>query len=80
MESVRAVLGVETDEVGTAAPEMLGKTAGANSMMRELGGVFGVAVLATVFNRPGVYASPETFVEVQLWSDEPVRRYFSPCR
>ncbi len=24
--------------------------------------------------------TPETFVEVQLWSDEPVRRYFSPCR
>ncbi len=23
--------------------------------------------------------TPETFVEVQLWSDEPVRRYFSPC-
>jgi hypothetical protein len=24
--------------------------------------------------------TPEPFVEVQLWSDEPVRRYFSPCR
>ena len=23
---------------------------------------------------------PETFIEIQLWTDEPVRSYFSPCR
>jgi hypothetical protein len=30
--------------------------------MRELGGVFGVAVLSSVFSRPGVYNSPTVFV------------------
>jgi len=24
--------------------------------------------------------TPETFIEIQLWSDEPVRRYFPPCQ
>jgi hypothetical protein len=35
--------------------------AGTNSALRELGGVFGVAVLASVFSRPGVYSSPSMF-------------------
>jgi EmrB/QacA subfamily drug resistance transporter len=43
-------------------PEQLGIASGTNNALRELGGVFGVAVLATVFNRPGVYSSPDTFV------------------
>jgi EmrB/QacA subfamily drug resistance transporter len=40
-----------------------GVASGTNSTVRELGGVLGVAVLATVFARQGVYASPATFVE-----------------
>jgi EmrB/QacA subfamily drug resistance transporter len=43
-------------------PQHIGIASGTNNALRELGGVFGVAVLATVFNRPGVYSSPETFV------------------
>src|SRR5262245_26086116 len=43
-------------------PELIGIASGTNNALRELGGVFGVAVLATVFNRPGVYSSPDTFV------------------
>jgi hypothetical protein len=35
---------------------------GTNNALRELGGVFGVAVLAFVLNRRGVYSSPDTFV------------------
>ena len=31
--------------------------------MRELGGVFGVALLAAVFTHQRVYTSPETFVD-----------------
>jgi hypothetical protein len=31
--------------------------------VREVGGVFGVAVLAAVFIRQGVYASPDLFVD-----------------
>ena len=48
----------------------LGIASGTNNALRELGGVFGIAVLATVFNRPGVYNSPDTFVSgfrTALW-------------
>jgi MFS family permease len=40
-----------------------GVASGTNSSLRELGGVFGVAVLAAIFTRHGVYASPQTFVD-----------------
>src|SRR5207342_2433334 len=40
-----------------------GKASGANNAIRELGGVFGVAVLASLFARFGGYATPETFVD-----------------
>ena len=43
-------------------PEHIGIASGTNNALRELGGVFGVAVLATVFNRRGVYSSPSVFV------------------
>jgi len=38
-----------------------GQASGAANMLRELGGVLGVAVLATVFSTYGSYVSPETF-------------------
>ncbi len=38
-----------------------GKASGANNAIREVGGVFGVAVLASIFSRYGGYESPETF-------------------
>jgi EmrB/QacA subfamily drug resistance transporter len=47
-----------------------GVASGTNSTIRELGGVLGVAVLATVFARQGVYTSAETFVDgftAALW-------------
>ena len=40
-----------------------GKASGANSAIRELGGVFGVAVLASVFARYGGYGSGQAFVD-----------------
>jgi EmrB/QacA subfamily drug resistance transporter len=40
-----------------------GKASGTNNAIRELGGVFGVAVLASVFSRYGGYESPATFVD-----------------
>jgi EmrB/QacA subfamily drug resistance transporter len=40
-----------------------GVASGANSMLRELGGVFGVAVLASVFARQGIYHSPRVFID-----------------
>jgi EmrB/QacA subfamily drug resistance transporter len=39
-----------------------GKASGANNTIRELGGVFGVAVLAAVFSANGSYATPQTYV------------------
>jgi EmrB/QacA subfamily drug resistance transporter len=44
-------------------PEEEGKASGANNAIRELGGAFGVAVLATVFTANGSYASGATFVQ-----------------
>jgi EmrB/QacA subfamily drug resistance transporter len=40
-----------------------GKASGANNAIREVGGVLGVAVLASVFSRYGGYESPQTFNE-----------------
>jgi EmrB/QacA subfamily drug resistance transporter len=40
-----------------------GKASGVNNAIREVGGVFGVAVLASVFSSYGGYASPETFTD-----------------
>jgi EmrB/QacA subfamily drug resistance transporter len=51
-------------------PEEEGQASGANNAIRELGGVFGVAVLATVFSSYGGYATGQTFVdglEPALW-------------
>jgi hypothetical protein len=43
-------------------PDQEGKASGANNAIRELGGVFGVAVLAAVFSHVGGYQTPEAFV------------------
>jgi len=58
-----AIPAAQNSVVGSSAAEMIGKTAGANSMMRELGGVFGVAVVVAVFAGAGSYASPQTFTD-----------------
>ena len=42
--------------------EQEGQASGANNAIRELGGVFGVAVLASVFSRYGGYGTGQTFV------------------
>ncbi len=39
-----------------------GKASGANNAIREIGGVFGVAVLASVFSANGSYASPASYI------------------
>jgi EmrB/QacA subfamily drug resistance transporter len=51
-------------------PEHEGKASGANNAIRELGGVFGVAVLAAVFARVGGYQTAESFTHgmtVAVW-------------
>src|SRR5919106_1167483 len=47
--------------VGSVAAEAIGKAAGANSMLRELGGGFGIAIVVAVFAGTGGYASAEAF-------------------
>jgi hypothetical protein len=42
-------------------PQEEGQASGANNAIRELGGVFGVAVLASVFASLGGYGSGEAF-------------------
>jgi EmrB/QacA subfamily drug resistance transporter len=49
--------------VGSVAEEAIGKAAGTNSMMRELGGVFGIAVTVAVFAGAGSYVSAEAFTD-----------------
>jgi MFS family permease len=48
--------------LSSVRPEDEGKASGATNAIRELGGVFGVAVLASVFAQSGGYRTPETFV------------------
>jgi hypothetical protein len=45
------------------SPEEEGKASGTNNAIREVGGVFGVAVLASVFSHYGGYTSPQSFVD-----------------
>ena len=40
-------------------PEEEGKASGATNTIREVGGVFGVAVLAAIFSANGDYATPD---------------------
>jgi EmrB/QacA subfamily drug resistance transporter len=44
-------------------PDEEGKASGANNAIRELGGVFGVAVLASIFAANGSYVSAVSFVD-----------------
>jgi hypothetical protein len=46
----------------SVAVEHVGKASGALSMIRQLGGAFGVAVQVAVFATAGSYASAHTFI------------------
>lgn len=58
-----AIPSAQNAVVATVAEADLGTAAGANSMMRELGGVFGVAVAVAVFGGAGGYLSPADFID-----------------
>jgi MFS family permease len=49
--------------LSSVRPEEEGQASGANNAIRELGGVFGVAVLAAVFTVNGGYQSGQQFVD-----------------
>jgi EmrB/QacA subfamily drug resistance transporter len=48
--------------LASVRPEQAGQASGANNTIRELGGVLGVAVLASVFTSHGGYTSPAAFI------------------
>jgi EmrB/QacA subfamily drug resistance transporter len=48
--------------LSSVEPEEEGQASGANNAIRELGGVFGVAVLASIFSHYGGYQSGASFV------------------
>jgi EmrB/QacA subfamily drug resistance transporter len=58
-----AIPAAQNSAVASVREHEIGKAAGANSMMRELGGVFGVAVAVAVFAATGGYASAAAFVD-----------------
>jgi EmrB/QacA subfamily drug resistance transporter len=58
-----AIPSAQSSVVGGVAAGEVGKAAGTNSMMRELGGVFGIAVAVAVFAGAGSYASPAAFFD-----------------
>ncbi len=49
--------------LSSVRPEEAGQASGATNTIREVGGVLGVAVLATVFTSSGGFASPEAYVD-----------------
>ena len=49
--------------LGAVARDEEGKASGANNAVREVGGVLGVAVLASIFSQAGGYGTAETFVD-----------------
>src|SRR5829696_5299349 len=49
--------------LSSVRPSEAGQASGANNTIREVGGVLGVAVLATVFTDAGGYGSPQAYVD-----------------
>jgi MFS family permease len=49
--------------LASVRPDEAGKASGATNAIRELGGVLGVAVLASLFTASGSYASPAAFTD-----------------
>jgi EmrB/QacA subfamily drug resistance transporter len=58
-----ALPAAQNSVVGSVALEAVGKAAGTNSMLRELGGVFGIAIAVAVFAAAGGYGSAQLFVD-----------------
>lgn len=61
---------VQSAVLGAVEPPDMGKAAGLFNTLRQLGGVFGVALVVAVFTRVGGYGSPQEFgagFTVALW-------------
>ncbi len=49
--------------LNVVSPAQAGQASGTNNAIREVGGVFGVAVLSTIFSGSGALSSPQGFVD-----------------
>jgi len=49
--------------LGSVEQRSAGQASGATNAIRELGGVMGIAVLASVFSAHGSYASPQAYTD-----------------
>jgi EmrB/QacA subfamily drug resistance transporter len=49
--------------LSVVTPAMAGKASGTNNAIREVGGVFGVAVLSTIFSESGSLSSAKAFID-----------------
>jgi MFS family permease len=49
--------------LSVVSPQRAGQASGTNNAIREIGGVFGVAVMSTIFSGAGGFASPQAFVD-----------------
>jgi EmrB/QacA subfamily drug resistance transporter len=56
-----AMPAIQNGVLGAVAPASIGKASGTFNAIRQLGGVFGIAVLVAVFTGSGGYASPQLF-------------------
>lgn len=63
-----AMPAAQTAVLNAVTPEQIGKASGVFNTGRQLGGVFGVAVLALVFGKAGSYAGPATFTSGFAWA------------
>ncbi|MFF1655079.1 DHA2 family efflux MFS transporter permease subunit [Streptomyces sp. NPDC058255] len=58
-----AMPATQTAVLNAVTPEQIGKASGVFNTGRQLGGVFGVAVLALVFSKAGSYEGPAAFAD-----------------
>jgi hypothetical protein len=56
-----AIPATQSSVMSSIPPAAIGQASGTFSTLRQLGGVFGVAVCAAVFAAHGGYSSPATF-------------------
>jgi EmrB/QacA subfamily drug resistance transporter len=58
-----AITAIQAAVIGAVSPQQVGKASGTLTMLRQLGGVFGVAVLAAAFAATGGYHSSQSFTD-----------------
>ncbi|HEY3733433.1 MAG TPA: MFS transporter [Streptosporangiaceae bacterium] len=56
-----AMPATQNSVISAVPPVAMGKASGTYNMLRQLGGAFGIAILAAVFSAGGSYASPQAF-------------------